>query len=261
MLNTISDKITGRAVIPNKGLDNREISSRIFISGQHIVRFITIIALLLLGANILGFVLEAVLPKGSLLAAFVFKYFNFDRERNIPAYFSTVLLLFIAALLFLTYLLKSNGRKIKGATNWLFLSLTFLFLSIDENIQIHEVIGRFVKKMLPQDFADYVLWAWVLPYIILFIGIAAYFGKFVLSLPGQTRNLFILSGFLYIAGAVGFDILQGHFHSDFVYNRIFYSMEESMEMGCAILFIHALLQYLTKHKAQLVLVNKAGGEF
>ena len=259
MINTIADKVSGRAAPHDESPDSSEASGRICISGWHIASFLAVISLMLLGANILGFVLEAVLQEGSLLAAFVFKYFNFDRERNIPAYFATALLLLVAALLFLTYLLKSKGTRIKGATNWLFLSLVFLFLSIDENIQIHEVIGRLVKGMLPQNLADYVLWAWVLPYVILFIGIGAYLGRFVLSLPSQTRNLFILSGFLYVTGAVVFDILQGHFHSHFVYNRVFYSIEESMEMGGAILFIYALLQYLSRHKTQVVLVEKTDG--
>lgn len=245
------------AVAADKNPDKSKIHNRVPISAQHIVACLAIAAILLLAANIIGFILMDMLPSDSLLAKGIFNLFNFDRERNIPAYFSTILLLFIAALLFLTYLLKKNEISNKGSKDWLFLCLVFLFLSLDENIQIHEPIGRVVKAMLPSGLSDYVLWAWVLPYAFLFIGIAAYLAKFVLSLPGQTRNLFILSGFIYVSGAIGFDVLQGHFHSDFIYNRIFYSIEESMEMGGAILFIHALLQYLAKHNTQVEIVNGA----
>ena len=240
---------TENKLVPKRGQSQSKSFGIVFLLPQRLVKFLVLTEIVLLAANLAGFLWGYILPGDSLIAKALFNFFNFDREQNIPAYFSTVLLLFISALLFLTYLLKKSEARNKGSRHWLFLSLVFLFLSVDENIQIHEPLGRAVKGVFPTGVSDYILWAWVLPYALLFLGVAAYLSKFVLSLPKRTRNLFILSGLLYVAGAIGLDVLQGQFHSSMTYNRIFYTIEELMEMMGAILFIHALLQYLAGHNA------------
>ena len=65
--------------------------------------------------------------------------FNFDYELNIPTFYSAISLLFSSLILFIiSKMIKNKSFEIYY---WKFLSLLFLFLSIDEFSQIHEWFG------------------------------------------------------------------------------------------------------------------------
>ena len=69
-----------------------------------------------------------------------------------------------------------------------------------------------------------------------------------LRLPVATRLGFIVSGPLFIGGALGFELVGGryaelHGRDNLTYNMIA-TMEESLEMAGVIGFIYALLKYL-----------------
>lgn len=91
---------------------------------------------------------------------------------------------------------------------------------------------------------------WALRGLAVVVVLAVLFGRFLLRLPAKTRNTFLISAFLYIGGAVGFDIV-GIFHSELHSdNNLTYSMiatvEESLEMAGVIVFIYALLTYIAQ---------------
>lgn len=79
-------------------------------------------------------------------------------------------------------------------------------------------------------------------------GVVAFFFRWVLSLPATTRNLFLLSGGVFVLGALGFEFVEGYLYKqygiDHIYNRVMYTLEELLEMSAVILFIYALLNYL-----------------
>ena len=77
---------------------------------------------------------------------FLFQRFNLDSEANIPTWFSTIELFIISALAFGVFIL----RKIRKETGfelfvWLIFALFYLFLSMDEAAQLHEIIDREVQ--------------------------------------------------------------------------------------------------------------------
>ena len=61
---------------------------------------------------------------------------NMDRELNLPTLFSTMLLLTAARLL----MQLSKASLQESADDWTLLSRIFMFLAVDEALQIHEIL-------------------------------------------------------------------------------------------------------------------------
>ena len=76
---------------------------------------------------------------------------------------------------------------------WLVLSFIFLYLSIDEAVQLHERVGVIIENNFNP--TGYLSWGWVIPYGLLFIIFSAvYYFKFLPQLPKKIFWLFIISG-------------------------------------------------------------------
>jgi hypothetical protein len=229
---------------------------QLLLMPKGIIKWLVIIVFLLLIANIVGNVLGLLQPD-SLLTMIMLRYFDFNGEGNIPAFFSSIILLVAAGLLFLTHALQQGLPANKRSRYWFILGLFFVFLSLDENVQIHEQVTNFVRPKLENDLSGFLYWAWVVPYAVLALAVAAYFFRFVLQLPYYTRNLFFLSGALYVTGALGLELFEGYFFKhyglDHLYNLILYCLEELMEMSGVVLFIYALLHYLAVRNTQVAI--------
>ena len=203
------------------------------------------VALLLIGNLISVYFLVNTSGMVSKVPRLIIKLLNFNLEANLPTYFSSLVLLTNGILL---ALIGSNYRN-KGQKfwHWLGLSAIFIFLALDEMIQIHEQLRYPMEALLNTSGVFY--FAWFIPYIIVtaIIGIA-YF-KFMMRLPKHILKLFILAGVLFISGAVGMEMLGG-MHSEKYGEQnltyyIMYSIEETLEMSGAIVFLYALLRYIT----------------
>ena len=115
------------------------------------------------------------------------RMFTVNAEGMIPTMYSTVALLFCSTLLTIIALSKKKTSA-KYFPHWLGLALIFLFLAMDEALEIHEQFGGPVRSAL--DITSGLLYfAWVIPYgFALFIFLAAYL-KFITELPARTRLL------------------------------------------------------------------------
>lgn len=138
------------------------------------------------------------------------------------------------------------------------LSLTFLFLSFDEVLALHEKYGQVIGDyMLGKQKVIY--FSWVVPYAILATVFALLFIRFWLTLPFKTRILFMIACVIYVGGAIGMELMGGmivkHIHSEGLPYAISECLEETMEMGGVILFIYVLLDYITKNNLKFVLVS------
>ncbi len=69
--------------------------------------------------------------------------------------------------LFLYVISKHQGNDY-AKFRWFILSLVFVFLAIDENTQIHEIVADYVRPKLGSDLSGLLYWAWVVPYFIAF---------------------------------------------------------------------------------------------
>ena len=173
--------------------------------------------------------------------------FDLDDETNLPSFFSTVIL-FIASLLLALITVLNKKRNDLYVWKWAILSLGFLFLAFDEVASIHERLGRPMRNLLGTEQLGIFHFAWVIPGIAVVGFLAIFFLKFIFYLPSKTRFNFLLAGFLYVGGAIGFELIGGSYteaHGRDVIYMMLSTTEESLEMGGIIFFIWSLLVYIS----------------
>ena len=229
------------------------------VNPNSVRRFLFVCIGFLLMGHILAFVLDYVRHSGSRTAKNIIRWFDFNLENNVPTWFSVCLLALSMLLLWVIYL-HHRSTADSEARKWLILCAIFFLLSVDEMVQVHEEVAHLLRPRLGPDSPTIFYWAWVIPYGIFALVAAIYFMRFVWRLPPNTRKLFIISGGLFISGALGLELVEGHFFVKYglnhIYNRILYCIEELMEMGAIALFIYALLLYIAENEIQLELSTK-----
>lgn len=176
--------------------------------------------------------------------------FDFDAEMNFPTFYSSITLLFSSTLLAVI----AFCHKRTGNPYWLWggLSFIFLFLSIDEFGALHERLEAPCLILLQNygflELSKIFFYAWVIPYAAALIVFVALYFKFLFKLPKKTMILFIVSGTIYVTGAVDLEVLGGiedrlHSSSSFVYLALC-TIEKTLEMLGIAIFIYTLLSYI-----------------
>ncbi|NHC34412.1 hypothetical protein [Scytonema millei] len=219
-------------------------SQNIYLSPQKIVRFLLVSAFSVIFLCVLVQVSTYLLP-GYPLQDTLVSLFNIDGEQTIPAFFSWSLLLFCALLLgAISYSKKINREPY--ATHWTALAIIFFYLYLDEAIGIHERIGWIVTdKFKPSGFFYF---AWTIPGSILTIICFLAFLRFINSLPPKIKNLFLLSGGIYVGGALLVEMFNGYYKSLYGDRSMYYALtavEEGMEMLGIVTFIYGLMTYIS----------------
>lgn len=178
---------------------------------------------------------------------------NFDNESNIPTLYSSFALIIASILLCAIGLAHKSANEPSVA--WLFLAIIFLFLSIDEMASIHERLIEPLRESL--NTTGLLYFAWVIPYGCILLVFVTLYLKFLWQLPKSISLLFIISGTMYVAGAIGFELLGGrHFE---LYGRAnigyaaYYTCEELLEMIGIALFIYTLLTYISSEFKPVVI--------
>ena len=171
-------------------------------------------------------------------------FFDFNSENNLPTYFSSLMLFLSSCLLSVIAVThKSNHASYRL---WFVLAFIFLFLSLDEMASIHEMLSIPMRDMLHA--SGLLYYAWVVPYGVALVIFVISYIKLLKNLPRNIMYLFLISGTLFVLGAIGFELIGGwyyelHGKSDLNY-AILYTCEESLEMLGVILFIYTLLLYM-----------------
>ncbi len=220
--------------------------SRVAVNANTVTRLLFFLAGFII---ITGIILQTLFYKTHIghFLLFLDNLFNVDEELNIPSFFSTILLLGSALLLFIitSLLFKTKDHH---RWHWMVLSAGFLFLATDETITIHEHLNKPFKALLGNGSSGLLTFAWVVPGIIIVTGLLLIFWRFLFQLPEKTKNAFILAGVFYIGGAVGVEMLGANYadkHGLVNLNYAFFTIvEETCEMVGIILFIRALLLYM-----------------
>lgn len=174
----------------------------------------------------------------------IIKLLNVNLEANLPTYFSSLVLLADAILLaFIAYGSKAMGGKF---WHWIGLSFIFVFISLDEMIQIHEQLRAPTEALF--NTSGLLYFAWFIPYIAVMLVVGIAYFKFMMRLPKRILNLFILAGVVFVFGAVGMEAIGGmhaevHGEETVTY-ALMYSFEEFLEMSGAAIFFYALISYI-----------------
>ncbi len=179
---------------------------------------------------------------------------DLDKEQNIPTLYASMTLLFCSILLWIITFAKKQENS-SDFLYWLGLAVVFLFLFIDETVSLHERISEPSRELFNVT-SSFLRFAWVIPYGIFTIFLFLIYLKFIISLPKKTRYLFVIAGSIYVAGAISLELLEG---SQRVYGKdqIIYvtlvTIEEFLEMTGIVIFIYALLSYISSELKHLQL--------
>ncbi|WP_291842287.1 hypothetical protein [Maricaulis sp.] len=161
--------------------------------------------------------------------------FHFDREQNLPTLFSVLLILASSGLAFLQAEVSPQETRLR--TGWIIVSVVLALLAIDEFASIHERVDAALRYYLGSELLPYA--AWPIPYVL---GVAALGGalwRWFFALERAQAMYLILSGVIYLSGAVGVELITGQYlaHIDpdhlGVTNRtrdLLATLEETLEM-------------------------------
>lgn len=170
-------------------------------------------------------------------------FFELDQEHNLPTWFSSAILCLSALLLAVIATLEPAGSR--WTRYWWGLSLIFLVLSLDEVASIHEKFNRPVRELL--GIGASVYFAWLVPAIVMLLVLVLAYLRWFFSLPLKTRQLAALSGFLYVGGAVGLELLGGLVTSRLDGGTTYIAiatLEETLQMCGVLVWIYTLLDFV-----------------
>ena len=198
--------------------------------------------LILFCTNVLGMVSTYYFGYPSVYG--LVRLFYFDAESNVPSLYSS-LALFFSSVFLLFIALKRKELK-APSTSWFGLSLIFLFLTFDEAASIHELLVDPIRGTF--ELSGLLYYAWVVPYGVALVVFVMAYSRFLLELPKNIAILFVLSGAIYVSGALGVELLGGKHAYLYGTNNILYSVlatiEETLEMLGIAIFIYTLLTYI-----------------
>lgn len=173
--------------------------------------------------------------------------FDLNRELSLPSVYSGAAILFCALLLALTAAgERKRGRPFVG---WAGMSGVFAFLAADELLALHEKLNDPLRAALHTS-GGLFHYAWIIPYAVLAAGFAAVYLPLLLRLPPRTRNLFVISGIVFVGGAVGCELIGNLILKDAsplsVLMGVEILCEEMLEMSGIALFAYAIASYLSE---------------
>jgi hypothetical protein len=191
-------------------------------------------------AKVIGIFLTSAFPYNTKVEKVVMLV-DFNQEANIPAFFSSLILLLSSILLFVIHIFKKNTNE--KHLPWLILAAIFCFLALDEAVAIHELLMGPVRDNL--NTSGIFHYAWVIPYGLALLVFLVLYVPFLVRLPRTTMILFVISGFIFVLGALEFEMLGGQMYGhDMTYN-VYYTLEETLKMVGISLFIFTLLRYIS----------------
>ncbi|PPC86285.1 MAG: hypothetical protein CTY37_06245 [Methylotenera sp.] len=182
--------------------------------------------------------------------------FNLDSENNFPSFFSMLLLLFASLLLALICTFEKQRANL-FFKHWIILALGFFYMAVDEIISLHESLSGPLQTLFGKNLPTIFHWTWVISGIFIVILTAIYFYKFVMQLPRRTAKIFVIAGFLYVSGAIGMELVGGHYAFYWgIYSLeyiVWAIIEESLEIAGLVVFIFGLLDYIKDNFTEIKL--------
>jgi len=176
--------------------------------------------------------------------------FDFDTEGNFPSLYSACGLFFCSILLGVISI-HAKKKANHDYVYWMLLAILFLFLCFDEGAIIHERFQGPVRHLIGNSF--FFNFEWAVLYILIFGFIGLFFLKFFLQLPKKTKIIFIISAFVFLSGALGMEAIgtKIYFQKSEIGYAICYTIEEFLEMVGVLIYIYALLDYITIEKVSI----------
>lgn len=176
-------------------------------------------------------------------------------EGNLPTWYSSLLLAGCGLLLLF---IGAGVRQAGGGfvRRWRLLGVIFLYMSLDEAVELHEHLGELVELH------GVLYFSWVVPAGLFVLALGLAYLPFLKHLPAHTRRRFLLAGTIYVGGALVLELPLGYWAERAGRDNLIYGLldwvEESMEIGGLSLFLIALLGYLREQLGELRLAAAEG---
>jgi hypothetical protein len=177
-----------------------------------------------------------------------FLLFDPRGELSLADWFST-LGLFACAVLAALITLITRARRGPYLLHWIVLSLILLLLSADEAVSFHQRASEVIRDHLLPHPGVVEPWLYLAAALVLVYGLA--YVRFVLDLPRQIRRLFVLAVAVFVAGAAGFELIEGILLNTVEpsKNNLRYALvattEQFLEMLGIVIFAYALMLNLS----------------
>jgi hypothetical protein len=252
----------------------REETMMFTTSARTVTRVLSVIVLFLTLAGLGAKGLRGFLGDEGLLSLLTLFYPG--EEATIITWYSSFTLLLSSVLIAIIAVVKRK-RGERYSLHWLGLSIIFLFMSMDEVIQLHEALGRPAIQSLLSDSlgltpTGFIYHFWVVPGAAFVLIFALAYVRFLFRLPKRTRRLFLVAGTLFVLGALGLETLHAGWVSAFggaenlgnagempkIIAAVLVSIEEFLEMSGIVVFIYALLAYIGTYVGTNVQVRLVG---
>ena len=154
-------------------------------------------------------------------------------------------------------------REDRFRYHWIILSLLMICASVDEAASIHEISVEPIRQLLGASGTGSLYFAWVVPGIAFVAAAGILFARFLIHLPSAIRNQMLLAAGIFLAGAIGVEMLGAeHFELWGRQNQTFSlycAAEESLELLGVLVYIRAVLAYLQQSRLELT-VNFADSQ-
>ena len=175
--------------------------------------------------------------------------FAVNMEKSIPTWFSSSMLLICSGLI-ATIALAKKAQDARYVPHWKALSVIFLFLSLDDAVGIHELLGNAIRYVFPM--GGFLHSGWVIPGFVFVLMFVLVYLRFLTHLPLKTRYQFIAAWSLLLGGAVGGEIVGDYFEFVFYGKKnlvveAIWTLEELLEMMGVIVFIYGLMSYINSY--------------
>ncbi len=210
----------------------KPIQLRVPFSSQAFIKRLTICAVLLLIAHIV----LTILHYGFIELPWLLReLFDVDEEESIPTWFSSMLLFVTSLTLFLVAALCRQCKD-SNSKYWTGLGIGFAFMSADEIAGFHETLNTVIEI------------SWAVPGLVVALIIGGMYLKFLSALPSATAVRFMMSGAIFVGGAVGVELATEPYLYNDALNTMAYNLwtpvEEGMEIGGVILFLASIFAYI-----------------
>ena len=180
------------------------------------------------------------------LKATFLELFLVNSEGKVPTWYSTLALASCAFLAVVIAYASIRGRGPSGV-RWLLLALVFVAMSFDEYAELHPSVGGPLPELVGTS-GGTIGFGWVANGA-LFVGLfGLLYADLLLRLPDPARMLLLAGGAIFVAGALGMEVVGGRIDasrgSDGAAYAAAASVEEVLEMTGIVLVICALWCYL-----------------
>ena len=179
---------------------------------------------------------------------FLIFLFSVNYERNIPTFFSVLLLLFATRQLYNISFEKSILKE-PYRYHWWLMTIIFFLIAADEFMATHEMLSELIRDKY--QLGGVLYYSWVIPFGIILCLLVISYARFIFRyLPSRIRNLMIMSAIIYIGGSMIIEMLGAYVHfyngaEDMTY-ILLTNVEEGMEMCGIVVFIYTLALYNEK---------------